>query len=110
MTVGVRVAGIEEDQQLLIDTGSSSIAFCDSTVAQNQTAANKTEYAQCNEYSAKIECTGSGNPVNFNDSTCTTVDNHAPSGLNGTSCAGYNLYWTGALYTGDVEIYDSKFS
>mmetsp|Transcript_12116 Transcript_12116/g.18694 ORF Transcript_12116/g.18694 Transcript_12116/m.18694 type:complete len:503 (-) Transcript_12116:107-1615(-) len=51
LSVALRLPGVERDQNVMIDTGSSSLAFCDNSLVEEAVNITKTDYAQCNTYS-----------------------------------------------------------
>jgi len=77
----MKVAGANRVQQLLVDTGSSSLMFCDQSIAANNENV-KTNYAQCNVYSGLEQC---------------------PNGVD----KGSHNFWAGPVYQGDVTAYDT---
>ena len=80
VTVGMKVSGADRVQQLMVDTGSSTIMFCNESIAANDENA-KTDYVQCLIYSFPEQC---------------------PNGD-----VGYPIFWTGPVYQGDVTAYDA---
>ena len=56
LTVRLRLPGVDKDQNVLVDTGSSSLAFCDKSLIDEAKNISKTKYAQCNAYSAPASC------------------------------------------------------
>jgi len=79
LAVALRLPGVDEDQNMLIDTGSSALAFCNSSLATEATDITKTDYAKCNAYGTGV----------------------CPDGSSGGS-----LGWVGPVYQGDVTAYD----
>jgi len=49
LTVALRLPGVDRDLHILVDTGSSSLAFCNGSLAQEATNITKTDYAQCSD-------------------------------------------------------------
>jgi len=68
---------------VLVDTGSSTLAFCDSNIAKEAVNITKTNYAQCINYGVTLQC----------------ADDDSKSG---TTAGG----WVGPVYVGDVSVYD----
>jgi len=56
LTVALRLPGVDRDQNVMVDTGSSSLAFCDKTLIDEADDISKTDYAQCNAYSNSVSC------------------------------------------------------
>ena len=86
LTVNLRLPGVDRNLNLMVDTGSSSLAFCDQLLAEQATNISKVNYAQCNAYG--------GGP---ND-TC-------PDGSTGS----HNFY-VGQIYQGGVGVYNNQGS
>ncbi len=84
LTVRLRLPGVDRDLNVLIDTGSSSLAFCDKDKSLINEAKNikKTTYAQCNEYSHDVSC---------------------PDGSTGSIIA-----YAGQIFSGDVAVYTDQ--
>jgi hypothetical protein len=78
-SMGLRVPGTDTDQQCLIDTGSSTMAFCNASLAAYSKDV-ATPYAECNAY---------GNPVD-----------------DGKGCSNVFEYFYGSIYMGPVEVFD----
>jgi hypothetical protein len=84
LTVRLRLPGVDKDQNVMIDTGSSSLAFCDKSLINEAKNISKTTYAQCNTYgSANIK-------------TC-------PDGSKG-----YETAFAGQVFQSDVAVYTDK--
>ena len=83
LTVALRLPGVDRDQHVLVDTGSSSLAFCDKSLAEEAVNITKTMYSQCNTYSGGY------------DSYC--PDNPAPL---------FNEFYVGQMYKGPIAAYD----
>ena len=83
LTVNLRLPGIDRNQNMLVDTGSNSLAFCNKSLAEEATDINKINYGQCNAYG--------------DTSTCP----------DGTS-TGYWEYYVGQLYKGSVAVYNNQ--
>jgi len=56
LSVALRLPGVERDQNVMIDTGSSSLAFCDNSLVEEAVNITKTDYAQCNKYDGALSC------------------------------------------------------
>ncbi|KAK1737485.1 hypothetical protein QTG54_011771 [Skeletonema marinoi] len=56
LTMALRLPGVERDQHVVIDTGSSSLAFCDGSLIDEAVSITKTDYAQCITYGATLSC------------------------------------------------------
>ncbi len=56
LTVRLRLPGVDRDLNVIIDTGSSSLAFCDKSLIDEAKNISKTNYAQCNAYNAPASC------------------------------------------------------
>ena len=50
LAVALRLPGVERVQHVMIDTGSSSLAFCDKSLIDEAVDITKTDYAQCDTY------------------------------------------------------------
>ena len=66
-----------------VDTGSSTLAFCDSNIAKEAVNITKTNYAQCIAYGVTVQCS----------------DDDSKSGSD-------NGGWVGYVYVGDLSVYD----
>jgi hypothetical protein len=82
LTVRLRLPGVDRDQNVLIDTGSSSLAFCNKSLIEEAKNISKTNYAQCKPY--------------VNEGTC-------PDGRKG-----YDTAWAGPIFRGDVSAYNDQ--
>jgi len=82
LTVNLRLPGVDRNQNIMIDTGSSSLAFCNKSLAEEANI-SKVNYAQCNTYG--------------NLQTC--PDNS--TGL-------YSMFYVGQVYEGDVAVYNNQ--
>jgi len=56
LAVALRLPGVDRDQNVMIDTGSSSLAFCDKSLIEEAVNITKTDYAQCNKYGGLLSC------------------------------------------------------
>ena len=56
LTVALRLPGVDRDQNVMVDTGSSSLAFCNESLIDEAVGITKTDYAQCNTYSRLVSC------------------------------------------------------
>jgi len=56
LTVALRLPGVERVQHVMIDTGSSSLAFCDNSLIDEVVNITKTDYAQCIWYGGDVSC------------------------------------------------------
>lgn len=56
LTVRLRLPGVDKDLNVMIDTGSSSLAFCDKALVNEAKNISKTNYAQCNTYGNTYTC------------------------------------------------------
>lgn len=77
LSVKLRLPGVDRDLNIMIDTGSSTLAFCDKSLAE-EADITKTNYAQCRQYDSPNSC---------------------PDGS-----SGYEVGWSGQLYQGDVTV------
>ena len=68
---------------VMIDTGSSTIGFCDSNIAKEAVNITKTNYAQCIAYGVTLQC----------------ADDDSKSGSNSGG-------WVGSVYVGNLSVYD----
>ena len=84
LTVNLRLPGVDRNLNVLIDTGSSSLAFCNKSLADEATDINKINYAQCTAYSGYFDCP---------DSNVT---------------AGILVFYSGQMYQGDVGAYNNQ--
>ncbi len=82
LTVRLRLPGVDKDQNVLIDTGSSSLAFCDKSLVEEAKNISKTNYAQCHGYGDRVSC---------------------PDGSTGVSLAN-----AGQVFRGDVGVYNDQ--
>jgi len=56
LAVALRLPGVEKDQNVMIDTGSSPLVFCDKSLIEEAVNITKTDYAQCNKYDGALSC------------------------------------------------------
>jgi len=56
LSVALRLPGVDRDQNVMIDTGSSSLAFCDKSLIEEAVNITKTDYAQCKKYDGALSC------------------------------------------------------
>jgi hypothetical protein len=56
LTVRLRLPGVDRDLNVVIDTGSSSLAFCDKSLISEAKNISKTNYAQCVSYGLEGTC------------------------------------------------------
>jgi len=56
LSVALRLPGVDRDQNIMIDTGSSSLAFCDKSLIEEAVNITKTDYAQCKKYDGALSC------------------------------------------------------
>ena len=84
LTVALRLPGVDMDQNVLVDTGSSSLAFCNKSLIDEAVGITKTEYAQCNKYSDNFYCP---------DDPSTAVS---------------EAFYVGQVFEGNVTAYDSN--
>ncbi len=82
LTVRLRLPGVDRDQNVIIDTGSSALAFCDKSLIEEAKNISKTNYAQCNEYGNYQSC---------------------PDGSTGSEYA-----YAGQVFQGDVSAYNDQ--
>ena len=82
LTVRLRLPGVDRDLNVEIDTGSSSLAFCDKSLIEEAKNISKTKYAQCNTYSNPVSC------------------------LDGTK--GSEVAYAGQIFRGDVAVYTDQ--
>lgn len=86
LTVSLRLPGVDQDQHIVIDTGSSSLAFCNQSLIEEAVNISETEYAQCNTYgSVPGQCPG--------------VDPRTPL---------YDEFYVGQVFQGNVAAYDTN--
>ena len=83
LTVALRLPGVDRDQQVLIDTGSASLAFCDESLINEAVDITKTDYAQCNSYSRPVSCP------------------------NDPSADSYEAFYVAQIFQGDVSAYNN---
>ena len=85
LTVRLRLPGVDRDQIMEIDTGSSSLAFCnkDKSLINEAKNISKTIYAQCNTYSDDVSC----------------PDNNS---------TGSDVAYSGQMFRGDVGAYNDQ--
>jgi hypothetical protein len=55
LTVALRLPGVDRDQHVMVDTGSSALAFCNKSLAEEANI-TKTEYAKCQLYINYFTC------------------------------------------------------
>ena len=84
LTVALRLPGVDRDQQVAVDTGSSSLTFCDNSLIDEAVGITKTAYAQCTAYSFTNSCPDDP-----------SVDVH-------------NVFYVGQIFEGNVTAYDSN--
>ncbi len=84
LTVRLRLPGVDKDQNVQIDTGSSALVFCNKSLIDEAKSISKTNYAQCNPF---------GSP------TVTCPD--------GTS-SGKDSVISGQVFQGDVAVYTDQ--
>ena len=82
LTMALRLPGVERDQHVLIDTGSSSLAFCDGSLIEEAVSITKTDYAQCITYGATLSC-----------------PNDLPA---------YNTFYVGQIFQGNITAYNTN--
>jgi hypothetical protein len=82
LTVRLRLPGVDKDQNVMIDTGSSSLAFCDKSLIEEAKDISKTNYAQCDQYGLEATC---------------------PDGSTGRVAA-----YSGQVFRGDVRAYNDQ--
>ena len=82
LTVRLRLPGVDRDLNALVDTGSSSLAFCDKSLIEEAKNIKKTTYAQCNAYSGDVSC------------------------LDGST--GASVGFAGQIFQGDVAVYTDQ--
>ena len=56
LTVALRLPGVDREQQVIIDTGSSALVFCDKSLIDEAVGITKTDYAQCKFYGSMYYC------------------------------------------------------
>jgi hypothetical protein len=84
LTVRLRLPGVDRDLNVQIDTGSSSLIFCDKSLIDEAKNISKTNYGQCNEYGF---------------STVTCPDDTSSGGFSALS---------GQIFRGDVGAYNDQ--
>ena len=84
LTVALRLPGVDRDQHVLIDTGSSSLGFCNESLIDEAVGITKTDYAQCNWYGYTYYCP------------------------NDPSSAVAESFYVGQIFEGNVTAYDSN--
>ncbi len=82
LTVRLRLPGVDRDLNVLIDTGSSSLAFCNKSLIEEAKNIIKTNYAQCKAYGRTVSC---------------------PDGITGNYLA-----YAGQVFRGDVSAYNDQ--
>ena len=82
LTVRLRLPGVNRDLNVVIDTGSSTLAFCDKSLAEEANI-RKINYAQCNQYGVE-------------SNTC----------LDGS--VGSSIGYVGQFFEGDVGAYNDQ--
>jgi hypothetical protein len=65
LTMRLRLPGVDRDLNVLIDTGSSGLAFCDKSLINKAKNISKTKYAQCKEYGGDVTCPDSSTGLSF---------------------------------------------
>jgi len=94
--VDLRIQGEDEvASYMVVDTGSSSMSFCDATLKlsiQNL----KTKYAQANLYGDPTACT--------EEESCEVTAHYSSE----SDSKGHNEWYYGSVYQGNVEVYDKK--
>ena len=100
---------MSEEQQLLIDVGSSTLAFCNHTLALSEVQKGlETDYGQCNSYSAPIVCTKAASEDGFSNATCVANPNPIINATrNETTCIGHNIFFPARVHRGNVDISSS---
>jgi hypothetical protein len=83
LTVNLRLPGVDRNLNILVDTGSNSLAFCNKSLAEEATDINKINYGQCNAYSDTSPC---------------------PDGSTGY----YSTFYVGQVYKGSVAVYNNQ--
>ena len=56
LTVRLRLPGVDRDLNVLVDTGSSALAFCNNSLIDEAKNISKTNYAQCESYGSTASC------------------------------------------------------
>ncbi|KAL7452445.1 hypothetical protein ACHAWC_004168 [Mediolabrus comicus] len=56
LTVRLRLPGVDRDLNVLVDTGSSALAFCNKSLIDEAKTISKTNYAWCNAYGSTVSC------------------------------------------------------
>lgn len=94
MTVGARVAGAEVWSQLLIDTGSSAVLFCNNSLAElPEQEELKTDYLKCIGYGYSEQCPNSNLT-------------YAPSGVLSSHVYRGDLFLEGSLSDEAAQMFD----
>lgn len=83
LSVRLRLPGVDRDQNVVIDTGSSALAFCNKSLIDEAKNISKTKYAKCNTYDTHLSCPDS-------------------------STGGYFLAFAGQIFRGDVGVYSDQ--
>ena len=84
LTVALRLPGVDRDQHIVIDTGSSSLAFCDKSLIDEAVDITKTDYAQCMTYSNNVFC------------------------ANDPSADLFKAFYVGQIFQGNITAYDTN--
>ena len=82
LTVRLRLPGVDRDLNVEIDTGSSSLAFCDKSLIDEAKNISKTNYAQCKPYGFDQLCRDGSK--------------------------GYEIGMAGQVFQGDVSAYNDQ--
>jgi len=85
LSVNLRLPGVDRNLNVVVDTGSSSLAFCNKSLAEEATNINKIKYALCIEYGEDVD-------------TFTCPD----------ESIGHWNFIVGQIYQGDVDVYNNK--
>jgi hypothetical protein len=56
LTVALRLPGVDRDQHVAVDTGSSILSFCNKSLIEEAVGITKTDYAQCKTYGDLFSC------------------------------------------------------
>jgi len=83
LTVALRLPGVDRDLNILVDTGSSSLAFCDGSLAEEAINITKKDYAQCASYSEPVSCPDVASAPSFS-----------------------NVFFMGQVFQGSIAAYD----
>eukprot|EP00984_Skeletonema_dohrnii_P009232 scaffold3522_cov82-Skeletonema_dohrnii-CCMP3373.AAC.4 len=84
LAVALRLPGVDRDQNVMIDTGSSSLAFCDKSLVEEAVNITKTDYAQCNQYGGLLSCP------------------------NDPSASAYREFYVGQIFQGNITAYNTN--